>query len=67
MSLAEQSLAGRDFTTVAAALAVYCYRCNVPIRKGEPALRYDGATYTHTTCPTIAHKTFAAHKYGSAR
>lgn len=53
MSLTEYALSGRTFKTVQlpATFQVYCYRCNVMIRSGELALRYDGATYTHETCP----------------
>lgn len=67
MTLAEQALVGRDFTTVAAPFNVYCYKCNVTIPTGMPANRFDGATFTHTSCPSTPHKTFAAHKYGNAQ
>ncbi len=66
MTLAEQALAGRDFTTVLAPLSVYCFKCNVTIPKGELVLRYDAATFTHENCPNTPHKTFAPHKYGKA-
>lgn len=64
MTLAEYNLMGREFTTVAMPFSLYCYKCNLTIRKGEPAKRYDAATFTHTTCPSTPHKTFAPHKYG---
>lgn len=63
MTLAEQALYGRDFTTVTMPFALYCYKCNVTMQKGELALRYDAATYVHETCPSTPHKTFAPHKY----
>lgn len=67
MTLAEQALHGREFTTIATPFSVYCYKCNVTIQKGSLSLRFDAATYVHETCPTTPHKTFAAHKYGDAR
>lgn len=69
MSLAEYALHGREFKTVQMpeTFQVYCYRCNSMIRPGELALKYDGATYTHHTCPRTPHKTYAPHKYGNAR
>lgn len=67
MTLAEQAIHGREFTTLAMPFALYCYLCNVTIMPGDPAKKYDGATYTHVTCPTTPHKTFAPHKYGGTR
>ncbi len=68
-SLAEQNLAGREFTTVQLPknFNIYCFKCNATIKSGDLALRYDGATYTHETCPTTPHRTFAPHKYGGFR
>jgi hypothetical protein len=64
-SLAEQAIAGREFTTVQMPkdFQVYCFKCNATIRSGDLAKRYDGATYVHETCPSTPHKTFAPHKY----
>lgn len=67
LTLAEQHLVGRDSTTGPAPLSVYCYTCNVTIRKGELASRFDAATFTHVTCPSSPHRTFAPHKYGTAK
>ena len=67
MTLAEQALYGREFKTVPMPFALYCYNCNGTIHKGEPALRYDAATFTHPTCPNVPLKTFAPHKYGDNR
>ena len=67
MTLAEQALAKRDFTTEPAPMAVYCFKCNVTIHKGQLTHRYDAATFIHETCPTTPHRTFAPHKYGNAR
>lgn len=64
MTLAEQHLKGRDFETVPMPFPLYCYTCNVLVHTGEPAKRYDAATFTHTACPTTPLKTFAPHKYG---
>lgn len=51
-SLTDYAPGRREFKTVQmpAAFQVYCYRCNLTIRPGELAFRYDGATYTHETC-----------------
>ncbi len=65
MTLAEQALVDSTFTTIAAPFAMYCYKCNVYIRKGSLVHRYDGATFTHETCPTTPHKNFAPHNYGA--
>lgn len=65
MSLAEQQLRDREFTTLPMPFSLCCYKCDVIIRVGALALRYDGATYAHESCPTTPHKTFAPHKYGS--
>jgi len=53
MSLTDYALHGRTFKTVQlpSTFQVYCYRCNSMIRPGELAFKYDGATYTHETCP----------------
>ena len=67
MSLAEQALVGRDFTTIALQFSVYCYKCNAIMRPGEPVMKYDGATFTHINCPNTPFKTFAPHKYGGNR
>lgn len=64
MTLAEQALVGRDFDTVLTPHPVYCYKCNLIMAVDVLAHRYDAATYTHETCPTTPHKTFAPHRYG---
>lgn len=45
-SLTDYALGRREFKTVQmpAAFQVYWYRCNLTIRPGELAFRYDGAT-----------------------
>lgn len=67
MSLAEYALHGREYQTIQMPqnFQIYCYKCNSTIRPGELAHRFDGATYTHESCPTTPHKTFAPHKYQS--
>lgn len=64
MSLAEYALRDRESTTVSMPFNLYCFKCNIPIQKGEPALKFDAATYTHHNCPALTHKTVAPHKYG---
>lgn len=65
MTLAEQALYGREFTTVSMMHQVYCYKCNLIMRVGDLAFMFDAATFTHESCPTTPLKTFAPHKYGS--
>lgn len=54
-----------DFTTLSMPIALYCAYsdCQVLIRIGEAAKKYDGATYTHIKCPTTPMRHFAAHKH----
>jgi hypothetical protein len=63
MTLAEQALAGRDYSTVLTPHSVYCYKCNIIMPQNELARRYDAATYTHDTCPSTPLKNVAVHKY----
>lgn len=63
MTLAEQALVGRDFETCLAPHAVYCFKCNIIMQKDTLTLRYDGATYTHETCPSTPLVNVAIHKY----
>lgn len=63
MTLAEQALHGREFTTVLTPLTVYCYKCNLIMPTGTLAQKFDGATYTHETCPSTPLKNVAVHKY----
>lgn len=65
MTLAEQALVGLSFTTVLMPenFQTYCSLCNVLMRPGTLAKRYDGATYTHETCPNLPLKNIAVHKY----
>lgn len=65
LSLAEQTLAGREFITGLLALNVYCYTCNVIMTTGTAVRKYDGATYTHVNCPKTPLKNVAVHKYGN--
>lgn len=68
-SLAEQNLAGRDFTVqmMPDNFQTYCALCNVLATPGTLVKKYDGATYVHEVCPTTPFRTFAPHKYGNAR
>lgn len=67
MTLAEQALAGREFKTVQMPdnFQIVCSLCNGMVRPGDLAKRFDGATYTHETCPNLPLKTFAPHRYNS--
>lgn len=67
MTLAEYALKDRESTVGPAPMNVYCFLCNLTVQKGEPARRYDAATFTHFACPNLSHKTYAAHKYGDAK
>lgn len=69
MTLAEQALVGRAFKTMVLPnnFAVYCYKCNAIMSTGMLVQKFDGATYTHETCPSTPFKTFAPHKYGGTR
>lgn len=59
----------RDFTVVSLpeTFQVYCAKCNGMCSGGTKVKRFDGATYTHLTCPKVPLKAFAPHKYGPVR
>ena len=65
LTLAEQTLKGREFQTGLTQHPIYCYTCNLIMPKDTLAKRYDAATYTHETCPNTVMKTYSAHRYGS--
>lgn len=56
--------ASDEYKTMSMPIALYCAisSCQTLIHIGEPVKKYDGATYTHITCPTTPHRAFAAHK-----
>lgn len=58
----QYTLENRDFTTVPMPFSLYCASCQTYIRQGEPAKRFDAATFTHVVCPKTPHRNFAAHK-----
>lgn len=66
MTIYSDNLKSRnDFQVVTLPLNVFCSlaECNVLMRKGSVARRFDGATFTHIGCPTGAPKHTAAHKH----
>lgn len=44
-------------------LSLYCTDCNLLLKVGESAIKIDGATFKHVTCPShLNMRHFAAHK-----
>lgn len=58
-------LQSRDYKNVTAPFSVVCSwsKCQLVIKQGAPAHKYDGATYTHAQCPSLPLKRYATHKY----
>lgn len=64
MTSQEYALDNSDFDLVTLPLNVYCARsdCQLLMHEGIAVKRYDAATFTHVTCPTLNLRNFSAHK-----
>lgn len=53
MDLSNMHNFSKDDEIVLMPLALYCAKCDLLMKRGQRARKYDGATYYHLTCPDV--------------
>lgn len=53
---------GKRLNVITMRFNTYCSNCDILMKAGQNAVKVDGATFHHVTCPNTRARRFAAHK-----